>query len=160
VAGATSLTVARPGRESVDAEIIGFDPEMDLAYLSIPDDSTVTLDVASRHVAAGDTGVAYVVRNGQPLTLPVRVIRPVTISTEDIYVQGNTKRPGFEIEADIVPGDSGGPVVIDGKVVGVLWARTRSGESRAYAIDADRGGSLIEQQRRTGDLGGVDLTRC
>jgi S1-C subfamily serine protease len=133
---------------------------MDLAYLSIPEDATVTLDVASRQVAAGDTGVAYVMRDGQPRTLRVRVIRPVTISTEDIYVEGNTERPGFELDVDIVPGDSGGPVVIDGKVVGVLWARARSEHSRAYAIDADRGGSLIHEQLQTGNLDDVDITRC
>ena len=160
VAGADTITVIRSGRTATAGEIVGFDPDMDLAYVSIPGDSTVTLDVASRHVEADDTGVAYVVRDGKPVTLPVRVIRPVTISTEDIYVEDSTKRPGFELDVEISPGDSGGPVVVDGKVIGVLWARARSDRSRAYAIDADRAGTRIRRQLTSATLQDVDPTRC
>ena len=70
-------------------------------------------------------------RDGRVVTLPVVVRRPVRIKTEDIYIEGDTNRPGFELDADIESGDSGGPVLVDGKVVGVLWARSSKYDHRA-----------------------------
>ena len=59
-----------------------------------------------------------------------------------------TNRPGFELDADIESGDSGGPVVVDGKVVGVLWARSSKYDHRAYAIDPVAAGGLVREQLR------------
>ena len=47
--------------------------------------------------------------------MQVGVVRPVTIRTEDIYIQGHVLRPGYELDAMIEPGDSGGVVVVDGQ---------------------------------------------
>jgi len=104
---------------------------------------------------------AYVVREGVVVTVPVRVRRRINIRTEDIYIEGETLRPGFDLDAEIGPGDSGGAVVVDGRLVGVLWARSNRFERRAYAIDAVRAAELITEQRRTGRLGDdVDVARC
>ena len=160
VAGAQEITIAheattRPGR------IVAFDPAMDLAYISIDDvaaESAWTID--SDDVTTGDTGVAHVFRAGLPVMVPVKIERRVTIRTEDIYVEGETQRPGFELTADIDEGDSGGAVVVDGKVVGVVWARSRRADDRAYAIDPIRAGELVREQLASGDLSAVDVTRC
>ncbi|MDJ0771497.1 MAG: trypsin-like peptidase domain-containing protein [Ilumatobacter sp.] len=159
VAGATDIQVRRNGG-TVAATIVGFDPEMDLAYLSFDDRLRTTLDVSSDGVEDGDVGVAWVVRDGEPLPLPVTIRRRVRINTEDIYIQGETVRPGFELEADIQSGDSGGAVLVDGKVVGVVWARSRRVEERAYAIDPVRAGDLIDAQLHDGIGDDIDLTRC
>lgn len=160
IAGANEIVVRHGKRETV-ATIVAFDPEMDLAYLTFDSVPTRTLDVASDHVERGDRGTAYVVRDGDVVALAVGLRRRVRIRTEDIYIQGETERPGFELDADIEAGDSGGAVVVDGKVVGVIWARSNKYERRAYAIDPVRAGDLIEEQRRTGELGdGVDIARC
>ena len=87
--------------------------------------------------------------------------RPINIRTEDIYIEGETNRPGFELDADIQSGDSGGPVVVDGEIVGVLWARSSKYEHRAYAIDPTRAGRLVREQLRTGAIDeSIDLARC
>ena len=137
VAGAEAITVFH-GERSGAATVVGFDPEMDLAYLTVAWPAGSTVPVGSADVEAGDTGVAYVVRDRQVVALPVRVTRRIQIRTEDIYVQGDTLRPGFELDADIQAGDSGGAVVVDGNVVGVVWARSRKFDRRAYAVDPDR----------------------
>ncbi len=91
----------------------------------------------------------------------MRIRRRVNIRTEDIYIEGETLRPGFELDAGIESGDSGGAVMVDGKVVGVIWARSNKYDERAYAIDAVRAADLIDEQRATGRLGpDVDITRC
>jgi S1-C subfamily serine protease len=160
LAGAQAITVEQ-GDFSAAGTIVGFDPNMDLAYVTFDGPPTRTPTAASAHVDAGDTGFAYVVRDGEVVGVPVRVRRRVRIRTEDIYIEGETLRPGFELEADIQSGDSGGAVVIGGRVAGVVWARSRRDAHRAYAIDAVRGAGLIDEQLATGALGdGVDITRC
>lgn len=156
--GAESITVMN-GDHEVDATIVGFDPELDLAYLAaeLPGRS---LDVDSTGVEPGTRGRAWVVRDGDAVALDVVVERRIELRTEDIYVEGETVRPGLELTADIEPGDSGGVVMVDDKVVGVVWARSRQQPGRAYAIDPDRGRARIDAQLDTGDLGNVDLTRC
>lgn len=160
LAGAQGIEVIHAGR-TVSGTVIAFDPEMDLAYIAFDAVPDRPLTVESDHVRAGDRGTAYVVRGGTVVEVPVRIARRVRLRTEDIYVQGETLRPGFELEASIQPGDSGGAVVVDGAVVGVLWARSNQAAGRAYAIDAERGADRIERQRATGVIGSdIDLTRC
>lgn len=156
--GAESISVSN-GDDHVEATIVGFDPDMDLAYLAADIDA-LGLTIDSSGVEAGERGRAWVVRDGRAVPVDVVVERRVELHTEDIYVEGDTVRPGLELTADTEPGDSGGVVMIDGKVVGVVWARSRGSTGRAYAIDPDRGGGRIDDQLRTGDLGAVDLTRC
>ncbi len=159
--GADTVVVDHGHRE-LAAEIVGFDPELDLAYLRVrPEGAVRPMSVSSPAdpVAAG-RATAWAVRDGVPVALDVEVLRRIRLRTEDIYVEGDTTRPAFELRADIEPGDSGGPVVVGGDVIGVLWARSTRSLGRAYAIDVGRGSTTIDEQRSTGSLGDVDLTRC
>ena len=134
---------------------------MDLAYVHL--DTSLGAPSALSHgtVARGARGVAYVFRDGHPTTIPITVRRPVNIRTEDIYIKGETNRPGYELDADIRSGDSGGPVVVDGEVVGVLWARSNTHDGRAYAIDPVLAGDRVRSQLRTGTIDStIDLARC
>ncbi len=160
LAGAGSFQVVRDG-QSLPGSVVGFDPEMDLAYVAVDGLDGVPFVVTSEGVDAGDRGIAYTVRDGVRVEVPVVVARRVNISTEDVYAQGETVRPGFELVADIRTGDSGAAVVIGGKLVGVVWARSRQTDQRAWAIDPDRAGTLIREQLQTGQLGpDIDLGRC
>lgn len=160
VSGADAVTVHHRGRD-LPGTVVGFDPNMDLAYLAVDALPTRFPDVDSADVARGAEGTAWVVRDGEVEAVPVTIRRSVRIRTEDIYIEGETLRPGFELDADIRAGDSGGAVVVDGRVVGVIWARSNKFDERAYAIDAVRAAELIDEQRRSGDLGDdIDITRC
>ncbi len=122
-----------PGR------IVGFDPEMDLAYLAVDGLPGLPFSVSSDGVESGDDGVAYVVRDGIIVELPVTVTRRVNIRTEDVYAEGETLRPGFELDARVQLGDSGGAIVIDGRLAAVVWSRSRRTNDRSWAIDPARG---------------------
>lgn len=160
VKGAREITVTR-GSSQGTAAVAAFDPEMDLAYLAVDGlDAPFPLQVDSAAIEGGEQGTAYVVRHGDPVALAVDVVRRVQIRTEDIYIKGETIRPGYELAVDIDAGDSGGAVVVDGRVVGVIWARSRRDSNRAYAIDPVRAGALVERQITSADLGDVDLARC
>ena len=167
VAGARTITVERPGSDrTMNGQIIGFDPINDLAYIKVDDRSYQHLEVASSAATSGDTGIAYVVRKGAVVALPIEVARPVNIRTEDIYIDTMTNRPGLELVADINAGDSGGVVIVDGKVVGVIWARSNVAADRAYAMDIVAGSAAVDEQLATGVIGddstgtAIDLARC
>lgn len=159
---ARSILVHRgDGTPEGTGTIVAFDPDMDLALVAVDGvTSTTPFVIDSAAVEGGEAGVVYVVRDGDRTALETTVKRRVNIRTEDIYVDADTQRPGYELAVDIDPGDSGGAVVVDGKVVGVIWARSRRDEQRAYAIDPDRAGDRILEQLLGGDLDDVDLTRC
>lgn len=160
VAGASTIDVVRGGR-SVPGRIVGFDPEMDLAYLAVDGLPGLPFSVSSGGVESGDDGVAYVVRDGIIVELPVTVTRRVNIRTEDVYAEGETLRPGFELDAEVQLGDSGGAIVIDGRLAAVVWSRSRRTNDRSWAIDPERGGDRIDDQLRSGAIGAdIDLTRC
>jgi S1-C subfamily serine protease len=159
VKGADEIAVTN-GEHSATATIIAFDPEMDLAYLAV-DPFAAPVDVADGDVERGATGTAYVFRDGAVVALPVVVRRPIQIHTEDIYIEGDTYRSGLELDADIRGGDSGGPVLVDGEVVGVVWARSSKFDRRAYAIDPVGSGELLRRQLASGEIGdSIDLARC
>lgn len=160
VKGARAITVTRGGATGT-AAVVAFDPDMDLAYLAVDGlGSAFPSTVDSSAIEGGERGSVYVVRDGAVIALPVTVRRRIQIRTEDVYIEGETLRPGYELGVDIDAGDSGGAVVVGGKLVGVVWARSRRDAERAYAIDPVRAGERIHAQLRTGDLDDVDLTRC
>jgi S1-C subfamily serine protease len=160
VAGAREITVTR-GDASRTGTVVAFDPDMDLAYVAVDGlGAPRPWTVASSAIDGGERATVYVMRDGRVVALPSEVRRRVRIRTEDIYVEGETLRPGYELTADIEQGDSGGALVLDGKVVGVVWANSRRGDDRAYAIDPLHAGDLVREQLSAGSLTGVDLTRC
>jgi S1-C subfamily serine protease len=63
---------------------------------------------------------------------------PRVVRRADARVDGSGwKRPALELRSDVERGDSGAPVLTpDGRVVGVVFARSRSRSGRAWAIDA------------------------
>ena len=166
VKGAEQITLETAAGPTTGV-IVAFDPEMDLALIRLPSATPATppqmqLAVGARQqVERGQAGHAYVFRDGSVRVIDVRVLRPITIRTEDIYIDGETMRPGFELDAAIEAGDSGGPVVIGGEVVGVVWARSNQSARRAYAVDPVAAGALIRQQLAGGSIdSSIDLTRC
>jgi S1-C subfamily serine protease len=163
VKGATEITV-ETAAGSTTATVVAFDPTMDLALLR----PTTTMphalplsDGPGVEIERGTPAHAYVFRDDAVVVLEVEIRRPVNIRTEDIYIEGETLRPGFEIGADIDAGDSGGPVVVDGEVVGVVWARSNQAADRAYAVDPVAAGKLVRSQMAAGQIDStIDLTRC
>lgn len=134
VAGAESLTVFSDGR-SLPAELIALDADNDLALVRADGPRGEPLPMHTRRVDAGSAAVAYVVRDGEVISLPVTIVRWVTVETTDIYREEEVSRPGLEISGAIEPGDSGAAVVADGKLVGVVWARSNQSLGRSYATD-------------------------
>lgn len=163
VAGADSITVDHD-RRTFGANVAAFDPTMDLALLAIDDRSLASVPLTGKppttETAPGTTGTAVVRRDDRLVTLPVTIARRVNVTTEDVYGDGEVVRPGYELTADIEPGDSGALIVIDGVGVAVIWSRSRRTDERAWAIDPIRGGDTVRTQLDDGIDAAIDLTRC
>ena len=162
--GADEIVVSNAGTATTGT-IIAFDPAMDLALVQLAEPLGDVLPLAdiseiAEHDIEGAKGIAYVMRDGGIVEIAVTVRRRINLHTEDIYIDGEFDRPAWELDATTRAGDSGGAVVVNGRVIGVLSLRSNRYDSRAYAIDPVRGGTTIRAQRESGDLDAIDLTRC
>jgi S1-C subfamily serine protease len=134
VAGSTSIEVHIAGAP-VAGTLLQYDPVNDLAVIGI--DPLLGTPISIAEVAPGPQTVGEVVlfRDHQPQLVTAEIVRPVVIKTKDIYDNTDVSRAGFEIAAEIQVGDSGSVIVVNGRAIGALWARSRTADGRAWAID-------------------------
>ncbi|MFZ8969069.1 MAG: trypsin-like peptidase domain-containing protein [Ilumatobacteraceae bacterium] len=169
VAGADRIDITHDG-VAYPGTIAAFDPNTDLAVIAVqtrPSDAIAAVTPAalagkglSTAAAASRAATVVLYRDDIVDVRSAEIARRVNITTENVYLDGDSRRPGYELRADIATGDSGAPVVIDGRVHAVLWSRSRRSDERAWAVDVVHARTLIDTQIDAGDLGEVDPTRC
>ena len=116
--------------------------------------------LAQRAYAAAEPTTLTTSEEGQTRSTPVEVRRRVTVRTSDIYRQGVHLRPGLELTATVVAGDSGGGLVgADGNLLGVVWAASRSTTDRAWATPIEAYGPLLDAARAGGAAAPVPCAR-
>jgi S1-C subfamily serine protease len=132
-AGETSVLL--PDGTTKAATVVLYNPDIDLALLSVPGLGETPLAVGDG--AVGQKGAVFGHPNGQdPLAVqPATLAREVTAVGEDLYGKQATKRQVFVLAADLTYGDSGAPVVgPGGQVVGIAFAIAPDRPSTAYAL--------------------------
>jgi len=136
VAGSTAVLVAFDGHNALDADVVLFDPKLDVAVLHAPGVKAPPLAFATKDPSRGAVGAAL----GHPGGAPLRVI-PAAVSDSyfaegrDLYGTGRVTRRIVELRAEIERGDSGGPLILaDGSVGGVVYAEALSDPSVGYAL--------------------------
>jgi S1-C subfamily serine protease len=130
VAGHSDFTV-----NGAPAEVALYDPENDLAVLRVPSQSQ-TPYVFARGVPAANTKIEVI---GFPLDgTRTRAIGYVEGELKgqgrDIYNQAIVAKTVLALEVNINPGNSGSPVLDNGRVVGIVDSKSLSFASTAYAI--------------------------
>jgi len=138
VAGAGDVVVERyPDGEVLEATVVAFDAERDLAVLAVPGIGRPALPLAEAQ--PGATGAVFGHPGGGPLELsPYAVGEEVTATGRDIYNSAATRRQVLFLAAQLRPGDSGGPLVDpSGTVVGVAFAIAPDDPNVAYALTVD-----------------------
>lgn len=135
VAGVERPTVVDTnGRHN--ATVIWFDPELDMAILRTSNlaGEPLAMDATDRDNGTPAVVVGYPGGGGFTAS-PATVLDQFTATGRDIYGRSATKRNIYELRADIIPGNSGGPVLdVEGQVIGLVFAEAVNYEDIGYAL--------------------------
>lgn len=140
VGGVNEPTVQLGGRGRLyTASVVLYDWERDIAVLDVPG-----LDAPALHFSEGDavTGDDAIVA-GFPESGPfdvraARVRERFQADGPDIYRRGAVSRDVYSLYATVRPGNSGGPLLSpDGRVFGVIFAKSLDDEHTGYALTSD-----------------------
>ena len=139
VAGIDRPTVRVGGVGSAyEATVVLFDPQKDVAVLYVPGLNAPVLpfdDTATRGDAAVVAG--YPQDGGLDLQAATVASR-IDATGQNIYSTDMVTREIYSIRSTVRPGNSGGPLLTtDGKVYGVVFARSTSDAETGYVLTAD-----------------------
>jgi S1-C subfamily serine protease len=138
VAGVTD-PVVRISDTDYPANVVYYDPDIDVAVLSVPDLDAPALAFDDT-AASGDPAAALgYPENGPYLASPVRVREQRTLRSPNIYGDETVYRDTYSLYAQVRPGNSGGPLVDPGgEVIGVIFAASVTDANTGYALTADQ----------------------
>jgi S1-C subfamily serine protease len=136
VVAGESATQVIVGGSSYPATVVLFDPSFDLAVLRTGAPLGPALRIDPDQVPRGTQAAILGYPEDGPLTVgSAGVSAEITAVGRDIYNQGTVTRGVYALEADVRPGNSGGPVVIaNGEVVGVVFSRSTVYANMGYAL--------------------------
>jgi S1-C subfamily serine protease len=126
---------ASAGDDRVEARVEAIAPDIDLAVLSVKDDKFLQKKAAlvrSRKLPRVQDNVAVY---GFPIGGRELSVTKGTISRLDVGHYGS-RGPGFviQISAAVNPGNSGGPALVDGKMIGVVVSRVANAQNIGSVI--------------------------
>jgi S1-C subfamily serine protease len=136
VAGSTGVVIDTPNNGQHAARVVLFDPNTDLAVLYSPGLALRPLVLVNADPARG-TGGAVI---GYPGGGREQVVAAAVSGTEsargyNIYGDTLVTRDIEVLAAQVIPGNSGGPIVNDsGQIIGVVFAASTTDANVGYAL--------------------------
>jgi S1-C subfamily serine protease len=142
------------------ATVVWFDPELDYAVLRVNNLAGSSLVLHAGHVSHGTAAAALGYPGGGPFAAEGATVLDEFMATgRDIYGQGTTDRNIYEIQADIIPGNSGGPLVMaNGAVIGVVFAQSTTYQHVGYTLTTDK--VISETAQAAGRNQSVSTGQC
>ncbi|MBZ5739076.1 MarP family serine protease [Nocardioides mangrovi] len=149
------------GDDTVPAQVVYYNPDLDVAVLAIDSGDTPALQF-DRTAGAGD-GVAVLgyPEDGPYDVQPARIRSQQRLRSPNIYGTGAVIRDVYSLRGLIRPGNSGGPLLSSaGDVVGVVFAASVTDHDTGYALTADQvsagadAGRASSTEVSTGDCAG------
>ncbi len=133
-----------------DAEVVGRDPNTDLALLKINSDKELPV------LTMGDSDQLkigqWVVAIGSPFGLE-RTVTAGIVSAKGRVIGSGPYDDFIQTDASINPGNSGGPLLnMKGEVVGINTAIIASGTGIGFAIPVNMAGGIIAQLKSEGEV--------
>jgi S1-C subfamily serine protease len=154
VAGADRVRVLRTDGTRLDAEVVTFDPERDLALLAVPGLDRPPLSLAEPTAGEGAVTMGHPGGVDDLRLSPTTIGQPIDAVGRDIYGQGRTQRRIVVLAAELEQGSSGSPVVdASGGVVGVVFAVSPDAPGTAYALAPREVETVLAATRRPGSVG-------
>lgn len=160
VAGVRNPIIMNQGQR-VAGSVVWFDPALDLAVVRtnwpLPG-TPLALDESPSRRGTSVAVLGY--PGGGTLTVsPGVVLRSQLALGRDIYGGSLSSREIYAIQAEVAPGNSGGPVVTaEGRVAGVIFGETATQNGIAYALTAPAIAESLETA--LGRTAAVNSGRC
>ncbi|MFJ9624712.1 MarP family serine protease [Streptomyces sp. NPDC101181] len=122
-----------------DAKVVLYDWQRDIAVLDVPDLRATPLQFTGGDAKTGDSAiVAGFPENGAYDVRSARVRARIDADGPDIYHRGTVRRDVYSLFATVRQGNSGGPLLTpDGKVYGVVFAKSLDDDRTGYALTVD-----------------------
>ena len=165
IRGAAEIHVVLADGRRLDADVVGSDPDNDLAVLELRDVGTASVPHVrlgtSSDLMSGETVVAI----GSPFGLQKTVTVGVLSATGRSFRANERVYNDFlQTDASINPGNSGGPLMnLDGDVIGINTAIYAGGQGIGFAIPADKVKRIVQELEQFGKVRpawiGVDVQR-
>lgn len=161
VAGIDSPSVrVRQGDEPLRASVVHFDPQVDIALLSVPALDSAPLPLAVESGRSGDSAVlAGFPESGPYRAEPARIRTLVRALGDDIYGQAGVEREVYVFRGVVMPGNSGGPLMTpEARVLGMVFGADEQAEDVGYALTGTAlQRALAEPRRGLADTGSCRL---
>ncbi len=156
VEDADKVTVKTQNGKEYDAEIVGKDPDTDVAVIKVAhsfDANEVALIGNSDNIKVGEWAIAMGNPLGLEWTLTVGIISARGRTNLAIQGGGPSYQDFIQTDASINFGNSGGPLCnIHGEVIGVNTAINPSGQGIGFAIPINMAMKVVKQLRETGSV--------
>lgn len=135
LAGVTEPVVEAPDGQVLSGSVVYFDPVDDLAVIVVPGLDAQALPTAPTIPEGTDAafqGYPY----GGPFSSGAAEVLSVSVArVQDIYGSASSPREIYTLAASVREGNSGGPLLsLDGRVVGVIFARSGDTANVGYAV--------------------------
>jgi S1-C subfamily serine protease len=140
VGGVSEPTVQVGGKGKLhDARVVLYDWQRDIAVLDVPGLKAPELHFATTDERTRDDAiVAGFPENGPFDVRAARVRDRIQANGPDIYHRGTVHRDVYSLYATVRQGNSGGPLLTpEGKVAGVVFAKSLDDSNTGYALTAD-----------------------
>jgi Do/DeqQ family serine protease len=153
IAGATEISVTLSDGRKFQAEVIGTDPDTDLAMIRIPADDLRALPLAdSNTLRVGD----FVVAVGNPFGLGQTVTSGIVSALGRAGFRGLEFQNFIQTDASINPGNSGGALInLRGELVGInsaIFTPSGGNVGIGFAIPSAMAKYVMDQLARFGEV--------
>lgn len=135
------------------ARPVWFDPNLDFAILKVSNLAGKALPISTAAESRGTAAAVLGYPGGGSFSAKsAAILDEFTATGRNIYNQSNTNRDVYEVKADIIPGNSGGPMITaNGSVIGVVFAQSTVYNHVGYALNTTQITSPISRaQSRNG----------
>jgi serine protease Do len=153
IEGASRIIVNLSDGRKLPANLIGVDPDSDLAVLRVNDRNLTAAPIGtSGDLMIGESVIAVGNPFGLSGTVTTGVVSALgrSVPSQD---QSRTYTDFIQTDASINPGNSGGPLLnIEGKVVGINVAIYAQAQGIGFAIPVDRARKVVQDILRFGEV--------
>jgi S1-C subfamily serine protease len=124
---------------SVPAEVVYYNPDIDVAVLALDSGAAPTLPFDRTAKAEDGVAVLGYPQDGPYHVAAGRIRAEQRLRSPNIYGEGAVIREVYSLRGQILPGNSGGPIVSSaGDVVGVVFAASVTDPDTGYALTASQ----------------------